>query len=68
MLLAEKFLLESHVSLSKFCDTMGLGKSSMHPKWVSNLYLVVLTVSLAGPGILCNVHFLKNLDESVYPN
>ncbi|XP_028403401.1 uncharacterized protein LOC114526098 [Dendronephthya gigantea] len=41
LLLAEKFLLESHVSLSKFCDTMGLGKSSLHPKWIQSLYRVL---------------------------
>ena len=34
MSLAERFLLECHVSLKKFCDVLDLGKSSLHTKWV----------------------------------
>ena len=34
MMLAEILLLECHVSLKKFCDTLGLKKSNMLPTWV----------------------------------
>lgn len=35
MMLAEMLLLECHVSLKKFCDTLGLEKSNILPTWVS---------------------------------
>ena len=34
VMLAESLLLECHVSLKKFCDMLGLNKSTMLPKWV----------------------------------
>ena len=59
VMLAESPLLECHVSLKKFCDMLGLNKSTMLPKWVrisfEGLVLkqlpVFLNVSLAHYGI-----------------
>ena len=37
MKLAEILLLECHVSLKKFCDSLALNKSNMLPAWLSFL-------------------------------
>ena len=60
--LAEKFLLESHVSLHKFCSSAEIEYPDMLPKLVCNNYILLLYIMYVMNDIVqndANCHFVS---------